>query len=355
MKNKVSIKDVAREAGVSAATVSYVLNDNPNVSISQDTRDKVLDAAALLKYVPNQAAKTLGSSRVKGISKSKLFGIVIPQTEDNQFIMFSNPFYGTFLSAVEYEVRQQGYQILVSGVNQGQTYAEIARSRSLDGIIIIGMYPEDESEEYRKFKLPVVLVDCYCHNNHSFHNVRTDDRYGGYVATMHLIEKGHRNIAIISGQLKEDGVNYMRYLGYLDALKEAGIAPKNEWVISANVGLSYGVEAAKRICRYNENSATPITAVFATSDVVATGVMKGAQSLGLTVPDDISIIGFDDVDYARMCNPGLTTIRQNVREKGVEAAKIMIAAANDPGMTKREAIIPLELVERDSVKQLETI
>ena len=116
MKKQVSVKDVAREAGVSPATVSYILNDTPGLSFTPETRQKVVDAAEKLHYVANQAAKTLGSSRAEGIVQSKLIGIVIPQTENKRkesHIMFGNPFYGTFLSAVELEVRKAGYQLIL--------------------------------------------------------------------------------------------------------------------------------------------------------------------------------------------------------------------------------------------------
>ena len=148
MKKQVSINDVAQKAGVSAATVSYVLNNSP-VNLRPETREKVLMAVKSLKYVPNQAAKTLGSSRVKGNGASKLIGVVIPQTEPGKYFMFSNPFYGDFLSMVEYEARKASFHILISGVNAEESYVSIAKNRSLDGVIIVGMYPSDDIAEYR--------------------------------------------------------------------------------------------------------------------------------------------------------------------------------------------------------------
>lgn len=352
MKKQVSIRDVAHEAGVSAATVSYVLNQTPNITISPETTIKVREAAERLKYVPSQAAKTLGSSRLKRSSRSNLIGIVIPQTEQNKYFMFSNPFYGDFLSAVEYEARKNGYHILISGVNADQSYVEIAKARSLDGIVIVGMYPSKDIEEYKKSGIPAVLVDCYCNNDHFFHSVRTDDRYGGYMATDYLVQKGHRNIAIVSGEIRENGVNNMRFLGYQDALLEANIAYNASLVYDGYVGFQYGLEAADKIVNENKKRKDKITAVFATSDIVAVGVIKGFQERGMRVPEDYSVIGFDDVYYSQICNPSLTTIHQNIIEKGREAAKIMISAAVNPGLPKRERIIPMELVERQSVRSL---
>jgi len=346
MTKRINSKDVAREAGVSATTVSYVLNNNKAVTISQETRDRVLAAVQKLGYVPNQAAKTLGSAK-SSINKSNLIGIVIPQTETGKELMFANPFYGDFISAVEYVARSEGFHLLISGVNADQSYIEIAKNRSLDGIIILGMYPSDDIKEYKQTGIPTVLVDCYG-SDHFFHSVRTDDRYGGYLATHYLIEHGHRRIAFVSGAVKEAGVNEMRFLGYKDALKEAKIEFDKDLVFTGSVGYEYGIEAAHLIA----DSKLGITGAFATADIIAVGMIKGFQNAKLRVPEDISLIGFDDIYQSEICNPGLTTIRQNIKEKGKAVAKIVVSAAKNPSYLKNEVIIPLEIVERESVQTI---
>lgn len=351
---KVSIKDVAKEAGVSPTTVSYILNNNKNVSITPETRERVMAAADKLKYVPSQAAKTLGSSRVMGRTQSKMIGVVIPQTEDNTddaYIMLSNPFYSTFLSAVEHEMRRANYHVLVTGTNRGQSYIEVVKSRALDGVIIIGIYPSEDVEEYRRFNIPTVLVDCYGSEGGEFFSIRTDDRLGGYMATRHLLEMGHRDIAFVSGEIKEDGVNYMRFQGYRDALAEYGLQSSDELVFGGYVGFDYGAEAAEAIAETNKRRQRKISAAFATSDITAIGLIKGFSEIGLSVPGDVSVIGFDDIDYAGMCVPGLTTVRQNIIEKGHEAASLMIEALSGRKAAS-ETIIPMQLVERESVKRL---
>ncbi len=351
MKKQVSIKDVAREAGVSPATVSYILNDTPNLSFTPETREKVMAAVEKLNYVANQAAKTLGSSRVEGMVQSKLIGIVIPQTENKRKespIQFGNPFYGTFLSAVELEVRKSGYHLILSGTNPGQSYFEIVKSRTLDGVIILGAYPSQDAGDYKKYNVPAVLVDCYGSDENFFYTIRTDDRRGGYLATKHLIDMGHRNIAYVTGELKENGVNSERYKGYLDALNEAGIRPLKRNLFEGYVDYQYGEEVGRKIAK----DAKGITAVFASSDITAVGLINGMHSLGVRVPEDISVVGFDDVEYAKMCYPGLTTIRQNIAEKGKQAALLMIAAAQNHSLSRNERIIPMELVQRGTVKSL---
>lgn len=352
VRKQVSVRDVAREAGVSPATVSYILNDTPGLSFTPETRQRVLAAAEKLHYVANQAAKTLGSGRAEGIVQSKLIGVVIPQTENKRkesHIMFGNPFYGTFLSAVELEARREGYQLILSGTNPGQSYIDIAKSRTLDGVIILGAYPSDDEAEYKKYKIPAVLVDCYGSGDSFFYSVRTDDRLGGYLATKYLIEQGHHRIAIVTGELKAHGVNSERYQGYLDALCEAGLTPAHDDVFEGLVGYDHGLEVAEELARTRRD----ITALFASADITAIGLINGLHAAGLRVPEDVSVIGFDDVEYAKMCYPGLTTMRQNIMEKGRQAARLMIEAVQDHSLPREERIIPMELIERGTVKRVD--
>ena len=352
VRKQVSVRDVAREAGISPATVSYILNDTPGLSFTPETRQRVLAAAEKLHYVANQAAKTLGSGRAEGIVQSKLIGVVIPQTENKRkesHIMFGNPFYGTFLSAVELEARRAGYQLILSGTNPGQSYIDIAKSRTLDGVIILGAYPSDDEAEYKKYKIPAVLVDCYGSGDSFFYSVRTDDRLGGYLATKYLIEQGHHRIAIVTGELKAHGVNSERYQGYLDALCEAGLTPAHDDVFEGLVGYDHGLEVAEELARTRRD----ITALFASADITAIGLINGLHAAGLRVPEDVSVIGFDDVEYAKMCYPGLTTMRQNIMEKGRQAARLMIEAVQDHSLPREERIIPMELIERGTVKRVD--
>jgi LacI family transcriptional regulator len=352
VKKQVSIRDVAKKAGVSATTVSYILNDNPHNSFSQETRDRVFSAVNELNYVPDQAAKTLGSSRVRGNIQSKLIGIVIPQMETTNLdpqLLFSNPFYSTLLSVVELEIRKTGYHLIVSGTNPGQSYMEIVKSRALDGVIIVGVYPEKDESEYRRYKVPVVLVDCYGIDENGFYSIRTDDRWGGYLATKYLIDRGHRNIALVTGEINEIGVNSMRHLGYEDAMKEAGIQVGRELVFEGYVNYKHGLEAAREIAAKHPE----ITAVFATSDITAIGIVNGLREAGISVPEDMSLVGFDDVDLAKMCYPPLTTVRQNIAQKGRIAVELILSSIDNHDSIKgEEKIIPLEIVERGTVRAI---
>ncbi|HIZ20524.1 MAG TPA: LacI family transcriptional regulator [Firmicutes bacterium] len=341
MSKRVTIRDVARQAGVSTATVSYVLNNKASENITPETIARVNAAIEKLGYVPNLSARALR------YRKSNLIGVVIPQTEPGEEFMFSNPFYGDFLSAVEYTARTRGYRLLISGTSAGQSYVEIAQNHGLDAIIILGIYPTDDIDAYKEAKIPLVLVDCY-RNNHSFHTVGTNDRHGGYLATRYLIQHGHRRIAFVSGAVGETGVNQKRLLGYRDALDEAGIPYDQDIIFSGNVGYEHGVKAAWDIARNH----TDVTAVFVTADIMAAGVIKGLVDAGLSVPGDVSVVGFDDIFIANISSPSLTTIRQNIKEKGKAAVELALDTIENPSIPKRDVIIPLEIVERDSVRDI---
>ncbi len=341
MSRRVTIRDVAKEAGVSTATISYVLNNKASESITPETIARVNAAIEKLGYVPNLSARALR------YRKSNLIGVVIPQTEPGKEFMFSNPFYGDFLSAVEYTARTRGYRLLISGTSVGQSYIEIAQNHGLDAIIILGIYPTDDINAYKETKIPLVLVDCY-RNDHFFHSIGTNDRHGGYLAAHYLIRHGHRRIAFVSGAVEEVGVNQKRLFGYHDALDEAGIPYDRELIFSGNVGYEYGAETALDIARNHPD----VTAVFATADIMAAGVIKGFSDAGLSVPGNVSVVGFDDVFIANISSPSLTTVRQNIKEKGRVAVELALDAIDDPSGPKREVIIPLEVVERDSVRDI---
>lgn len=339
---RVSIKDVAREAGVSATTVSYVLNRTPSETISPETTQRVQEAARRLNYVPNLNARSLSSR------KSNLIGVLIPQTEPGKEFMFSNPFYGELLSSIEYTARQEGYHLLLSGTQEDQDYVSIARNRGVDGVIIVGAYPGKNLEALKAVGVPVVLVDSYV-KDETFHTIGVKDREGARLATEYLIGMGHREIAFVSGSLREHGVNSKRYQGYCDAMNAAGLRVDPEAVYSGTVDYEYGLEAAREYLRRGRKQ----TAAFATADVMAMGLIKGLLEEGLRIPSDLSVVGFDDVYLARMAYPSLTTVHQSIPEKGTMAVRLILDALQAQKPEHTECILPLRLIERQSVVRRE--
>lgn len=340
-KRRINMKDIAKEANVSVATVSYVINKRKDQTIAIATKERVEAAVKKLGYVPNMAAKSLVEN------KSYLIGIVIPQTEPGKQFMFSNPFYSELLSSIEFSARENGYHVLVSGTNIDQSYLEVANKRSLDGIIIVGIHPDDYYENLKNTAIPVVLIDSYC-NNLPFKTISIRDRESAKIATQYLINKGHKKIAFASGVISDNGVTYERYLGYRDALKEANIPLIDEFVYSGTVSQEYGKELGILISKLENRP----TAIFSTADIIAFGLINGLKKSKLKIPDDISIIGFDDTWIARDCDPLLTTIKQDVFEKGKKAVDLIL---NHEEKDNENIVLGIELIERESVSELKEV
>jgi DNA-binding LacI/PurR family transcriptional regulator len=339
---KITIKDVAKHSGVSIAAVSYVLNGKEN-KVSPDTLEKIHKTIKTLNYIPNFTARSLVNN------STKLIGVMIPQTEDHKQLLLENPFYSEVISGIESKLRERGYHLILSGVDEGKSYLDLSIQRNLDGAIIMGIYPEQFYGEFKEVKIPIVLIDSYINDDY-FSNIGIDDEYGGYIATKYLIDSGHRNIGLVTGMIKKDGVVEKRFLGYKKALMEANLFYNPDHVFEHSVSYTYGHEIGKVIAtEYPE-----ITAVFATADMVALGLIRGIKESGKEVPDDLSVIGFDDISLSNIFLPQLTTVKQDIKLKGQTAAEQLIELidSESPEHEKKKTILPLEVVERHTVKKI---
>jgi len=340
---KITIKDVALHAGVSIASVSYVLNGKEH-KVSGDTIAKIYESIHELNYIPSRSARGLAKNT------SELIGVIIPQTENRKQQFFENPFYSEMIGAIEGVVRENGFHVLLSGVEKGKSYLDISISRNLDGAIIMGVYPEQLYEECKQSNIPIVLIDSYIHDRH-FSNVGIDDELGGYMATRYLIEQGHRHIALVTGTIRKDGVVEKRFLGYKKALQEEGLFYNPDYVFEDSVTYQHGLTSGRLVAEQHPD----ITAVFATADMVAFGVIRGIKESGKEVPDHISVIGFDDISLSHMFLPPLTTVRQQISLKGETAARILIEQIQGKHRSDFDGanlLIPLELSIRQTVRRL---
>ena len=292
--NRVTMRDVAKEAGVTSAAVSYALSGKR--PISEETRRRVEQAIERLGYTPNMAARTLGSAR----QDSRLIGVVVPQTEAGSRLMFQNQFYSEILGSIELCARQKGYHVIISATDANESYLTLAKERNLDGIIVIGMYPDSFYQQMKESRIPIVLIDSYC-NDHYYHNVRIDDAYGSYLATKYILDCGHRAVAFFSGRIKENGVMKKRLAGYRDALAEYELPFREELVFEGNIDYKDGIASAQRLM-----------------------------------------------------DAGLTTVKQQISAKGEKAVELLIRNINEPELTKQELILPVSLVERGSVRKIKT-
>ncbi|HHX12486.1 MAG TPA: LacI family transcriptional regulator, partial [Clostridiales bacterium] len=197
--------------------------------------------------------------------------------------------------------------------------------------------------------IPIVLIDSYITNtgNSNMCKIGLEDYKGGYTATRYLIDHGHKDIAFASPPIREHGVVYERFQGYKKALSEASITFRPELVFERELDVETTIALGCSIAKRND-----VTAVFSTADIMATGIMAGIQESGKKVPDDISVIGFDDINLCKLTSPKLTTIHQDASLKGTLAVEFLIDLLDKKPIKNREIILPIKLVERDSVKTL---
>lgn len=336
MKKRATIRDVAERAGVSKTTVSYVINDVKKVSA--ETKLRVSEAIKELSYEPDFTAISLTKR------KSHLIGIVLPLLNESiATIMEENTYFSEMISAIEKAARENGFDILLTGLSEPDDYRPWVQKRRLDGLLFLGLFPESIYKEMRSMDIPAILIDTYEKHTGSYPSVNIDDEKGGYLAAKHLLELGHRQIAFVTTGLNNP-VEENRYSGYLRAFQEAGIdAPSSETAESVH-SFQCGYATGEKLLQSDLYSA-----VICTSDITALGMMRAVHDAGRKVPQDLSITGFDDIHISRYVTPSLTTIRQHIRTKGTLAGEKLIAAMK--GGQPEAEVLDVELVIRESTSE----
>lgn len=330
-----TIKDIAEEAGVSIATVSNVIR-NANSHVSAETVERIQKIMKKLNYTPNMSARALVSK------KSKIIGVLSYVGEVGEFR--PDPFLGNLFRAIESALSKKGYYMLQKTISSEKELQDLYASWNLTGIIVHAAFEGTFFEQLESLPCPCVLIDSYI-KNCPFPNVGIEDFKGSYLATKHLIQNGHKNIAFVSPAIYENGVVRERFEGYKAALKEAGIAFSEENIFNVNA-LDEGEKIASEIQNRHD-----ITAIFATADMLAYGIMSALQKAGLKIPDDISIVGFDDLFYSSMITPALTTVRQDLNQRAVMAVNVLTRIIENDESVKN-TMLAVELIERDSVRKL---
>jgi len=336
MRNtKITIKDVARLAGTSVTTVSNVINGMGRVS--NETKQRVLQVVEQLEFAPSTAARNLRDKR------SSLIAVVVPYIESGK--LMDNPFYWQLVTGIEEGARSQSLHIILVGVESDESFSFV-RERQIDGLIVIGVIQSSPIlKRIQKLKVPVVFVDSYLEDE-QLPQISLDDELGGYIGTKHLLALGHRNIMLLSGKLGDQGVHYYRWLGYKRAIEEAGMQVREELVLEEPVSALSGYRIASVIAA--QAAETKISAVFCLSDVTAIGLLKGLYDLGISVPQQLSVMGFDNNDQANYTIPSLTTVHQNIAQKGEQAIKQLIALMDGEEVEKRQIVLGVELLVRQS-------
>jgi LacI family transcriptional regulator len=307
-----TIKDIARVAGVSVTTVSRALNGYSDVN--ENTRPKIAAVARELNYSPNTLARGLVMQKSKTIGLL-VSGISRESVKDN--------FTFEVLCGVNERASTLGYDLILFNTNtmmqREKTYTQLCRERRVDGAIIQGIKKEDPYlKEVVESDIPCVLVDIPVHSN-SVGYVTTDNALGAKKAVEHLASLGHKHIGMINGH--EDAfVSQERLNGYREALKECGLSFRSEWVVSGN----FEEKKAEKAVRELINRHKEVTAIFCASDLMALGALKACKELGLHVPKEMSIVGYDNIVLASYSSPNLTTVGQEVYQIGYEAADLLI-------------------------------
>lgn len=313
-RKQVTSRDVAKLAGVSRTTVSFVLNNVPGVKISEETRQRVLEAARRLDYYPTAAARSLASGRTRRI------GLVLGEGQKR---LSADAFLPTFLQGVTASVRRREYLLVLQmaeDVPTYEAYARLIREQQVDGLILSGPRSDDPLvPQLVAEAFPLILHGRL--NGCSAPYVDVDNQAGAYQATGHLLSLGHRRIGFISNAPLAYSGAQERFMGYRQALAEHNIPVDPDLVRIAAFLPDTGRRAMEELLSLPQ----PPTAVFAASDVVALGAMSASHAVGLRIPDDMAVVGFDDIFLAGHARPPLTTIRVPAYGLGWTAAEVLIA------------------------------
>lgn len=328
-----TMRDVAQAAGVSPMTVSNVLNGR-RARVSPATVSLVEEAIARLGYVPNGAARAL-SARSSGIVA------LVYRSDGDDGPALANPHDSVLVGEVERWVSRAGRHLMIHAAEDVVSTAGSLRTWNVDGAIVLGVLAHEVDELRRLSDVPMVCVDT---TDGPIATVGVDDVGGGHLAGAHLAGLGHRRLAFVGPDATIGGVIEDRYRGWRAGLAEHGV---DDTVVirTATSSFEAGLDAATRLLAAPDRP----TGVFCTADILAVGLLKGLLGAGVRVPEDVSLIGFDDLPECRHLTPALTTVRQDVRAKGRSAVELLTQVMAAAGSTAVRTTLPVELVHRETV------
>jgi LacI family transcriptional regulator len=330
-----TMQDVADRAGVSLTTVSRVVN-NPD-AVSPDKRERVLAAIRELDFTPSYFARGLVTK------KTGLIGVIVPD--------ISYAYYSLMLSGIEDYASNKGYKIVICNIEEKlgkeMWYLQFFAEMRVDGIVLMHERSDPGIEEFLLgCGIPIVMASVRPKAfAGKFPSVNIDDFKAAYEAVELLIKKSRRRVALLAGNLADATSGEARFEGYKAALKDYGLAYDESLVRFGSFSIEEGHAHAAEI--FARASPRP-DAVFAAGDTIAVGVLRYLQEMGLRVPGDVALVGFDDLPFATICTPRLSTVRQPIREIGIAAVRLLISEIAERPAQVREVILKYELVERES-------
>lgn len=333
----VTIKDVAKKAGVSIASVSRVINDSKPVA--PETKEKILKVIEETGYKPNAMARGLKKN------ESGLIGLITPDMENGTF--------AELVKGIESVIEKNSMNLIVSN-SKGEIERElkelhIFKEQQLDGILFSGVkFTKKHKEYFDRYKVPTVIVSQKFPGS-GLPYVDIDNFQAAYQAVRYLIDNNHSQIALVHGPLYDKSAGQDRYNGYFEALKDSGITSNSKFVAEGNFTIKSGYQAMEKLIAENEELPT---AVFAASDRMAIGVLDCCLDKGLKVPEDISIIGFDDIELATVVRPKLSTVRIDHSKLGEKSVELLLNKIRNEKENESFYEADFEIVERETVKKL---
>lgn len=334
-----TIKEIAERAGVSVASVSNVINGNYR-KVSAQTRERIEKIIAESDYKPNAAARSLATQQ------SRIVSLVIANIGE-YFSFNSNPYYAELIAEIEKYVRSRDYCLMIRCAERCRDIVPMLSSWNVDGALFVGVSSEEIREVRKNLQCPGVYIDSYSEDD-GVACVGIDDYRGGYLSAQHLLNCGHRQIAFAAPRFGTEGVIWERFRGFRDACAERGIDISEGDVFEVDTVESNSVVAGNDIAL----SPKKFTAVGVMSDLSACGIIEGLRQCGKRVPEDVSVVGFDNLSICSVCTPKLTTISQDIEMKAKRAGDLLFRMIGDKSEITVFEKIAVRLEERDSVNRL---
>ncbi len=330
----IKLSDIAGAAGVSVMTVSNVMNGR-RARVSASTIERVQEIADRLGYVANIPARSLAGAR------SHIVAALVPVGGNNSLLV--SPHTVAVIGGLEQHLRHRGYHVLLRGIEHPDDIAQAIRGWSLDGAILVE-FTDAQIDRIRVDAVPLAAIDSYSANPRTI-GVRSDDHGGGWAAGAHLADAGHRRVLFAGPPYEGMGVVGQRWEGFRSACVSAGVDPAS--IESEQVLTTFEDGRALGLRLRRDHPA--VTAVFATADVLAIGIMAGLAQSGATVPGDVSVIGFDNLEMSAYTSPGLTTVAQDMPAKVAEAARIILDEIERGEGPRSPVSLAVQLISRGTV------
>lgn len=337
---RVTIKDIAEEMGVSTATVSNVIHGKTK-KISDRTVAKVQEKLQESGYIPNMAAVLLAQN------SSKIVCVVVSDNERYEGKMLEDPFVAQMINSISKELNARDYFMMIKEERDIDKLVVYASMWNMAGLILMGYCSVDYEKLRSKMHIPFVVVDSYERNVKSYIDIGIDNIDGGYQAGQYLIQNGHERILYFADN-KED-CDMFRYQGLQKALTENKLEVNEDFYYLVHIEKKEREKDYEKLLDYIQKK--DITAVFAASDQYAIELMRFLLRKGVKVPEEISIVGFDDIPLAAQIYPGLTTISQNIPLRGKMAVEMLQDQIED-NATGGSVLLPAQLIARESVKKI---